>query len=106
MIKGRRVDLPQRPEVSTSRPNDTDERKGISISATIASKGGGKTWIKCWFGTDDFTQIAEAMVLADPCAAKSAFESAIVNPNRASEENHRKYLERELSKMDFARGKL
>lgn len=90
VVDGRKVDLPQRPMIFPGSPHANDGRAGISISATIASKGGGRTNIKCWFGADEFRGIAEAMVKANPSAAKEAFASAIESPNKTDEENARK----------------
>lgn len=91
---------PVRPSISTGGAHANDKRKGLSISFGIASKGGGTTWVKAWYGSDEFRVLAEAMVRADPEAAKEAFKSAIKNPNRTQEEWKREYYRQELAKLE------
>ncbi|WP_431014674.1 hypothetical protein [Bradyrhizobium pachyrhizi] len=90
--------VPTRPWVREGKPHAKAEKIGLVVSATIASKGGGKTTVTCWFDTSEFREVAEAMVRANPVAARAAFESALENPNKTNGEIHRRYLDSELKK--------
>jgi hypothetical protein len=72
----------------------------MSAACSVASKGGGTTWVKAWFGSNEFRELAEAMVRADPEAAKAAFKAAIKNPNGTREERMREYYRSELAKLE------
>src|SRR3712207_4576665 len=98
-VKDKSVTIPRRPSIDVGSTHVDDKRVGLSVSAIIASKGGGSTYVKCWFSSDDFRELAEAMMRADPEKARAAFASAVDNPNRTHEETMRRYHERELAKL-------
>lgn len=50
----------------------SDSRRGLKISFSIASKGGGKTSLSVWMGSSCFEEILGSMIEADPAAFKNA----------------------------------
>jgi hypothetical protein len=78
-----------RPSVSFGGRYDKDDKIGVNVSCSLASKGGGYTTIKAWLEPSDFLALAESMMKVDPDAARQAFASAIENPNAIHDERVR-----------------
>jgi hypothetical protein len=97
---GKSAMIPVKPDISHGGRFDKDEKKGVKIRSSVASKGGGTTSVLAWLDPLDFVVLAECMLKADPETAKQAFASAVANPNATQEKFMREYHERELAKLN------